>query len=104
MSDQPKRPDFLDGNNRYKLLYPVKYREGEEERLLETLQLRRLTMADRLILDEKIGYSEQVVRILGEMTGEMRVVLLKIDAADGDRIDQIFGYFLQPGTATGAIS
>lgn len=45
MSDQPKRPDFLDGGNRYKLLYPVQYRVGEEEKLLETLQLRRMTMA-----------------------------------------------------------
>lgn len=104
MSDQPKRPDFLDGSNRYKLLYPVQYRVGEEEKLLETLQLRRMTMADRLILDEQIVYSEKVLRILENMTGEFRAALLRIDAADGDRIDQIFGYFLQPGTATGAIS
>lgn len=104
MSDQKDRPPFLDGSNRYTLLYPVKYRVGEKEELLETLQLRRLTLADRLILDEAIVYSEKVARILADMTGEPRVVLLKIDAADCERIDQIFGHFLQPGTATGAIS
>lgn len=104
MSDQPNRPDFLDANNRYRLLYPVEYHIGEERKVLDVLQLRRLTIADRLILDESIIYSEKVVRILTAMTGEPRVAMLKIDAADADRIDQIFGYFLQPGTATGAIS
>lgn len=104
MSDQQTRPAFLPTNNRYKLLYPVSYSIGEEAHVLDELELRRLTLADRLILDEPISYAEKVTQILGKMTGNPRAVLLKIDATDADRIDQIFGYFLQPGPATGPIS
>ena len=104
MSDEQTRPDFLDGSNRYRLLYPVEYMIGDTPQRLDMLQLRRLTLADRLTLDEPISYSERVARILVNMTAQPKSLILKIDAADADRIDQIFGYFLQPGTATGAIS
>lgn len=99
---QPKRPEFLDSSNRYKLLYPIEYSVGEERRIVDTLQLRRLTLADKMILDEPIVYSEKFVRILQDMTGEMRNALVRMDAVDAERIDQIFGYFLQPGPVVGA--
>ena len=99
MSDEQTRPDFLDGSNRYRLLYPVEYMIGDTPQRLDMLQLRRLTLADRIILDEPVVYSEKVTRILEDMTGEMRAVLLKIDATDADRIDQIFGYFLPKAAA-----
>lgn len=94
MTDQPVRPDYLDGSDRYQLLYPVDYMEGQTAKRLECLQLRRLTLADRITLDEPVVYSEKLARILADMTGEFRVAILRIDAADADRIDRIFGYYL----------
>lgn len=99
-----KRPEFLNPDNSYTLLYPVKYSIGEEQKLIEKLQLRRITGAERMLMDEPIGYTLKVLKVLAAVTGEMVEVLKKIDSVDIDRLDECLGYFMQPGHPIGAIS
>lgn len=103
-SAESGKPSFLDANNGYRLLYPIEYKVGEEVHAVDHLQLRRLTLADRMILDENVGYASRLARILANMTDRPYEAILKMDVIDSNRIDRIFGHFLQPGTATGAIS
>lgn len=103
MSDA-ERPAWLQPDNRYKLIYPVTYKQGENDQILEELQLRRITLGDRVILDQQLPYAERLIQVLSNMSGQPAVIIRKIDAIDADRIDQIFGYFLRPGGATGATS
>lgn len=98
------RPAWLKSDNSYDLLIPIEYRIGEERHGVETLKLRRLTASDMLILDEAIPYTEKLLKIIEAMTGLLRPATLRIDAVDIDRIDDILGYFREPGSATGAIS
>ncbi|MFY9350847.1 MAG: hypothetical protein WBL20_08765 [Sphingobium sp.] len=97
-------PAYLTSGNAYSLLYPVRWQVDGEERVIDRLQLRRLTIADRIALEEPIPYSLRLARIIASMIGESEYVVLKIDAFDAERIDRIFGHFLEPGTATGATS
>lgn len=99
-----QRPAWLNADNSYDLLVPVNFSVGGEEQTLDRLQLRRLTAADLLILDESIPYTEKLLKILQTMIDQMRVVVVKIDAVDLDRIDDVFGYFREPGSVTGATS
>lgn len=99
-----ERPAWLGADNGYTLLCPVFYSVGEERKTLEYLQLRRLTAAEMLIMDEAIPFTEKVLKIIEAMTSLMRVVTLKLDAVDIDRVDDIFGYFTEPGSVTGATS
>lgn len=98
------RPKWLGEGNVYTLLVPVTYQVGDEPKTLAQLQLRRLTAAEMLILDAPIPFTEQALQIIEAMTGLMRVVTIKLDAVDVDRIDDIFGYFMEPGSVTGATS
>lgn len=99
-----ERPEYLTWDNRVPLLKPVNYVEGDDPRRIDELQLRRLNAADLLILDETTPYTDKQLRIVASMTGLPRVVLLKLDAVDVDRIDDVLGYFREPGSATGATS
>lgn len=98
------RPAWLGSDNRYTLLVPVSYQVGDRSEVLSEIQLRRLTAAEMLIMDEPIPFTEQILKIIETMTGLMRVVTLRLDSVDLDRIDDIFGYFMEPGSVTGAIS
>ncbi|MGE4323388.1 MAG: hypothetical protein AB7E60_10220 [Sphingobium sp.] len=99
-----QRPAWLNADNSYDLLIPVDYSVGGEPHRLITLPLRRLTAAELLILDESIPYTEKLMRIVQAMTDHMRAVVIRIDAVDWDRIDDILGYFREPGSVTGATS
>ncbi len=98
------RPDFLTTDNRVPLLVPVSFTVGEERHQLSELQLRRLTAAEMMIMDESLPFTEKVLRIVEAMTGQLRIVTIKLDAVDVDRIDDVFGYFMEPGSVTGATS
>ncbi|RYY25244.1 MAG: hypothetical protein EOP62_14380 [Sphingomonadales bacterium] len=99
-----QRPAFLTADNRVPLLVPVNYSIGEERQVVAELQLKRLTAAERLMLDEPMKYTEKQLRLLERMTALPRTVLLKLDEVDLDRVDECFGYFRTPGSVTGAIS
>ncbi|MEC7933028.1 MAG: hypothetical protein AB1431_09725 [Pseudomonadota bacterium] len=99
-----KRPAWLKSDNSYDLLVPFEYGIGQDRYAVASLKLRRLTAADMLILDEAIPYTEKLLKIVEAMTGLLRPATLKIDAVDMDRIDDILGYFREPGSATGATS
>lgn len=101
---QADRPSFLTADNRYMLLLPVTYKEGDDERTLDQLKLRRLTGADLLRIDEQPTMNLKLLATIEAQTGLLRVVTGKIDAVDLDRIDDIFGYFRTPGSVIGAIS
>jgi hypothetical protein len=98
------RPQWLKADNCYELLVPLSYTVGEETVTVSILKLRRLTAADVLILDEAIPYTEKVLRIVENMTSLMRPATLRLDSVDLDRIDDVLGYFREPGSVTGAIS
>ena len=83
---------------------PFEYGIGQDRYAVASLKLRRLTAAEMLILDEGIPYTEKLLKIVEAMTGLLRPATLKIDAVDMDRIDDILGYFREPGSATGATS
>jgi hypothetical protein len=97
------RPEFLKLNNQYDLLYPVTWKEGDTEHLLETLQLRRLTGNEKIICEGPGTSTEKLARILSAMTGHMEVVLRKLDWADIDRLDDCIDFFTTPGPTTGPI-
>jgi hypothetical protein len=99
-----KRPAWLKPDNRYDLLLPFEYQIGQERHGVDHLKLRRLTAAEMLILDEAVPYTEKLLKIIEAMTGLLRPATLKIDAVDMDRIDDILGYFREPGSATGVTS
>lgn len=98
------RPAFLKPNNSYDLLYPVKWKEGEQEKLLEGLQLRRMTGHEKIISEGSGTLTERIIAILASMTGQMEIVLRKIDWVDLDRLDECIGFFTEHGPATGPIS
>lgn len=102
MRDQNIRPDYLDTSDGYTLLYPIKWAAEDGVDVVRHLQLRRLTAKERLLGDEPVVYTERLLRIIESVTGHPRAFTLRIDAVDLDRIDHIFGYFMQPGPATGA--
>lgn len=98
------RPPFLNPNNSYDLLYPVVWQEGEEKKMLERVQLRRMTAAEKIISEGPETRTERLVKILASVTSEMEVVLRKIDWVDCDRLDECLGFFTEHGPATGVIS
>lgn len=102
--DEATRPEFLLPDYRYVLLVPVPYQIGEEHHQLTELQLRRLTAADMVEVEKPFGGTQKIITAIERMTGIMRVVLMKLDALDIDRIDTCIDYFRQPGSVTGAIS
>ena len=99
-----ERPKWLNPDNTYDLLHPITWTQGESPQVTSRLNLRRLTAADMLILDEALPYTEKLLRIIEGMTGQLRAVTIRLDSVDMDRIDDIFGYFREPGQATGATS
>lgn len=99
-----KRPEFLSAGGAYDLLYPITYSEGGETRELATLKLRRITAAERLLMDAPSLYTDRLLNVIAALTGEARMVLLKLDSVDLDRIDQCVGFFMQPGQPTGETS
>jgi hypothetical protein len=99
-----ERPEWLSRDNRYKLLVPVDYKVGETTEKVTELQLRRLTGVELLILDGTGSFSDKLMQIIQGMTDLPRVVVARFDAVDLDRLDDIFGYFREPGSVTGAIS
>ena len=103
MSDN-SRPEWLKSDNSYDLLYPLSYKEGETPKSIERLQLRRMTAADRLLTEEPGKYTNRLISVLEQMTGEPRPLLLKLDVVDLDRIDACLGFFMGDGPATGATS
>ncbi len=98
------RPEWLKPDNSYDLLYPVEDRVGEEKRLLERLQLRRLNAAEKIIAEGPETSTTRLVDILASMTSEMKAVLLKLDWVDCDRLDECVGFFTAHGPAIGATS
>ena len=82
-----KRPAWLKSDNSYDLLVPFEYGIGQDRYAVASLKLRRL-----------------LLKIVEAMTGLLRPATRKIDAVDMDRIDDILGYFREPGSATGATS
>ncbi|MDF7776866.1 phage tail assembly protein [Sphingomonas sp. AOB5] len=103
MSEEKKveRPAYLTPDNRCPLLLPIEVIEGQQSRTVSELQLKRLTGADMLILDQPATYYERLLRLIEAQTGLLRVSTLKLDAVDLDRIDAVFGFFMAPGSATG---
>jgi len=104
MADKLELPAGLTSDNMYHLLEPVKYQVGDEPETLRQLQLRRMTGAELEIMDKPIAYTVKLYELVEAMTDLPRIVVRKIDAADWDRLDDVFGYFRQPGSVTGAIS
>lgn len=102
MNGDNPRPEYLDGDDGYSLLYPIRWVNDEGGDVVKRLQLRRLTAKERLLADEPASYTERLLRIVESITGHPRAFTLRLDAADLDRLDHIFGYFTKPGPATGA--
>ena len=99
-----KRPAWLNPDNSYDLLLPFDYAVGDQQQKLARLQLKRLTGVELLILDQSFGFAEKLLQLIESQTGLLRVITSRIDAVDLDRIDDIFGYFREPGSVTGATS
>ncbi|WP_303763515.1 phage tail assembly protein [Sphingobium yanoikuyae] len=95
------RPSYLKPDNSYDLIYPVKYKVGEQETLLETLQLRRLTGVERVIASGEGNAAVRTHAMLASVTGQMLIVIQKIDWVDLDRLDECLGFFTEHGPATG---
>ncbi|WIA55473.1 hypothetical protein N6H05_01830 [Sphingobium sp. WTD-1] len=100
----PARPSYLNPDNSYDLIYPVKYKVGEQETLLEKLQLRRLTGVERVIASSEGNAAQRTHEMLASVTGQMMVVIQKIDWVDLDRLDECLGFFTEHGPATGVIA
>lgn len=98
------RPAWLKPDNSYDLLYPVQYQIGEEKHLLERLQLRRMTAAEKIIFEGDGTKTEKILAILASQTQQMAAVLRKLDWVDCDRLDECLGFFTEHGLATGATS
>lgn len=96
------RPEWLEHDNGYQLVHPIRYTEGGIEKTLDRLQLRRMTASDRLLAEDPGKYTERLIRLLEQMTGEVRPLLMKLDIVDLDRIDECLGFFMGHGPATGA--
>ncbi|MEO6217765.1 MAG: phage tail assembly protein [Sphingomonas sp.] len=99
-----ERPAWLTPDNSVKLLVPIDYSEGDQAKKLDRVQLRRLTAAEMLIINQSLPTTEKILQLIETMTGLLRVVTIKLDVVDLDRIDECFGYFREPGSVTGATS
>ncbi|MCW3835968.1 phage tail assembly protein [Sphingomonas canadensis] len=96
-----ERPAWLEPDNGYAMVSALPA-TAPDETAISRLQLRRLTAADMRAWD---GFGDRVGRIctlVERMTGVPAGRLIKADAVDLDRIDDILGFFMEPGTATGA--
>jgi hypothetical protein len=98
------RPEFLEADNSFKLLVPITYQQGDTPVTLDRLQLRRLTGKERRTLDGPGLHTDKLLTIASEMTGLPVVVLEKWDSVDQDRVDDVLGYFMEPGSVTTPIS
>lgn len=103
-ADDNPRPAWLKPDYSYDLLYPVQYQIGEEQHLLERLQLRRMNAAEKIIAEGDLTTTERLIAILASQTQQMPVVLRKLDWVDCDRLDECLGFFTGPGRATGVTS
>jgi hypothetical protein len=94
------RPAWLNDDNSVDLLFPLSYHEGETEKRIASLMLRRLTGKERRMMDAPGLHTDKLLNIVSAMTGHPVLVLERWDSVDQDRLDDVLGYFMEPGSAT----
>jgi len=86
----------------YRLKHPVKYREGETEVVVDSLDMRRPTGKDMLLID---AHQAQPMRLVLEMvaalSGQMMVVVERLDAEDIGPLAEIAFANVDGGPTTG---
>jgi hypothetical protein len=67
----------------YRLKHPVTYNEGDNERRLDEVTLRRATGKDLLLIDQfQSQPMKLVLEMIAQLSGLPMVVIEKIDGAD----------------------
>jgi hypothetical protein len=95
-----QRPTWLNSDNSVDLLVPVTYHIGDERNQMVKVKLRRLTAKERRMMDGPGLATDIVLEVVAAMTGDPVSLLERIDSVDLDRIEDVLGFFMEPGSVT----
>ncbi|CAN5881361.1 hypothetical protein BH11PSE6_BH11PSE6_03790 [soil metagenome] len=85
------------------LRHPITYSVGDEKITLTELKLRRPTAQDLLLIDEFQNQPMKLVlEMIAQLSGEMRLVIGKVDAEDLGPLADIAFANVEGGPKTGA--
>ena len=91
----------VDGTVFYVLRYPISYQKGGKEERVETVIVRRKTMADNLAIKSFDNPLDIAVTLISRLCDLELPIVSKMDDVDAEAIGEIIEGFTRPGRATG---